>query len=192
MFRLRAAWIRTLAEPEEADPAGFSALSEEERAAAVEAWKAHRDRVAAERRQWTEQEKRALEAALRLDPEVEEAEELARRLESLRSDDPEARRAAWQEAERLLSEGRAHYDEGRIAAALASFRRATSAYPDHLPALVSTAAAAYALLKAPAGESEEEKALSARLRVEAFEALAAADALDVLDRFPTGTGSGAS
>jgi len=184
VFRMTAAYLRAPKHPREADPEAWARMDEAERAAAVAAWEAHVEKVEAERLGWRRREMREIEAALRLDPDAEENEELERRLAVLRDRDPEAQRKAVLEAEALYQEGRDDLEAGHLVQALALLQRATDTYPDYLPAHVYTALALHQLLLAPGDGSDEQRALEEKYWQMAFEALQAADALDPLDRFP--------
>lgn len=184
ILQMRAAGFRTPRHPERADPEGWKALDEEGREKAVQAWTERAERFERARAESRRMEMREIEAALRLDPEAEEAEGLRARRKSLRKMDPQARREAYQEADLLFALGRDLYLDGRYVKALAKLQQATDLFSDHLPAHVYTALTLHALLNAPGGESEEEARLDAKYWLMVFEALHAADALDPLDRYP--------
>jgi tetratricopeptide (TPR) repeat protein len=184
VFRMKSATLRPPSPPGEVDPATWAEMSDEERRTRYPAWQEQTDRIRALRRQWLQQERREIRAALQLDPEYEDNDELEARLERLREHDPEVLRAAYQEAEAHYQEGREAYRAGKLVRALAAFREATRTFDDHLPAQVYTALTLHQLLLVPGDGSQEAADLEARHWHEAFEAVRAADVLDPDERFP--------
>jgi tetratricopeptide (TPR) repeat protein len=161
-----------------ADAARWAKLTDAERAAAVETWNAEKAKAEKSRAAWHDFAARELEAALRLDPDGEDADQVRQRLADLGDVDLEARHEAFQDAERHFQQGMDAYRDGKWVDALAAFQEAITRFPDHLPAHVMTAATAWRLLSLPAGTSDEERRLEAHWTDLAFASLQAADALD--------------
>ncbi|MFV1958709.1 MAG: tetratricopeptide repeat protein, partial [Planctomycetota bacterium] len=183
VFRLRGLAVRRPSRPDIEDPDAWAKLDGAGRRKATRTWEARRARVEEERDVWRRRERAELEAALRLDPQAEEAEDVRKRIASLRNQDPDARRKAMLEAQDLLVEGVILLDQRRRLEAIRAFEGAIARNPNLGRAHYRLVAAIYDVLRLPGERTDAEKRRETRLIGEAFESLQALDSLDPADVF---------